>query len=501
MTIMTPPAFEFQNFSGSRAKSLSGEERQELALEVLAGGEPISEVARDWEVSRPFIYRQVDQAQEALNQAFQPKRTGEDEVLFEFEVTRTRIEQIVLALVLGCHSSLQGVHQFFGDVFDWNVSVGQAHTIVHQAVSQAHTIHETEDLSSIRVGLHDEIFQGDPVLVGVDAHSTYCYLLAQEESRDGTTWGVHLLDLEAKGLQVDHTITDAGSGLRSGQTQAWPQTPIWGDVFHAERELSQLVSYLEHRAYRVLRVQYQLEGQMERAKKHQKGRSLSSRLAQARKRADQAISLADELRVLASWFCELFELVGPEAPIRLELAEFLLAEFKRLEAQASPRIRKVRRFLENEKTHLFAFAFEIDERLAELASRFEIGLPQIRQIFEQRTLSQTDPLYWQRDATFWTRLGSAYPEVQDALDHMANSIVRASSLVENLNSRLRSYFFLRRHLGNDYLELLRFYLNHRRFPRSRKAERRGKSPAELLTGQTLPHWLEQLGFTRFKRGA
>jgi len=76
---------------------------------------------------------------------------------------------------------------------------------------------------------------------------------------------------------------------------------------------------------------------------------------------------------------------------------------------------------------------------------------------------------------------------------------RASSLVENLNSRLRGYFFLRREIGHGYLDLLRFYLNHRRFPRSDRPERVGKSPAELLTGQTHPHWLQLLGDTRFRR--
>ena len=78
-------------------------------------------------------------------------------------------------------------------------------------------------------------------------------------------------------------------------------------------------------------------------------------------------------------------------------------------------------------------------------------------------------------------------------------IWRASSLVENVNSRLRTYFFLRRHLGPDYLELLRFFLNHRRLPRSERAERVGKSPAELLTGQRHGHWLELLGYQRFAR--
>jgi len=71
--------------------------------------------------------------------------------------------------------------------------------------------------------------------------------------------------------------------------------------------------------------------------------------------------------------------------------------------------------------------------------------------------------------------------------------------VENLNSRLRNYFTLRRHLGLDYLGLLQFFLNHRVLERSDRAEREGKTPAELLTGQAHPHGLEMLGFTRLKR--
>jgi hypothetical protein len=69
----------------------------------------------------------------------------------------------------------------------------------------------------------------------------------------------------------------------------------------------------------------------------------------------------------------------------------------------------------------------------------------------------------------------------------------SSSLVENINSRLRNYFTLRRHLGGSYLVLLRFFMNHRRFMRSRRAERNGKSPRELMTGQGHPHWLTLLG--------
>ena len=48
---------------------------------------------------------------------------------------------------------------------------------------------------------------------------------------------------------------------------------------------------------------------------------------------------------------------------------------------------------------------------------------------------------------------------------------------ENLNSRMRTYFTLRRQLGSSYLDLLQFFLNHRRFMRSR-VDRQGKSARE-----------------------
>ena len=71
---------------------------------------------------------------------------------------------------------------------------------------------------------------------------------------------------------------------------------------------------------------------------------------------------------------------------------------------------------------------------------------------------------------------------------------RASSLVENLNSRLRNYFFLRRQLGPKYLDLLRFFLNYRTFMRSECPERVGKSPTELMTGQQKCSLVRAFGF-------
>ena len=62
---------------------------------------------------------------------------------------------------------------------------------------------------------------------------------------------------------------------------------------------------------------------------------------------------------------------------------------------------------------------------------------------------------------------------------------RSSPLVENLNSRLRNYFKLRRHPGNPYLVLLHFYLNNHCFMRSRCPERQGKAHGEVRLAKAI----------------
>jgi len=107
---------------------------------------------------------------------------------------------------------------------------------------------------------------------------------------------------------------------------------------------------------------------------------------------------------------------------------------------------------------------------------------------------------WQRPRTVQNKLKDKFNPVKAAVKQAMLSTPRASSIVENLNSRLRDYYFLRRHIGNDYLDLLRFLLNHHRFERSEeRPEHIGKNPVELLTDERHLHWPEPLRFERFSR--
>ena len=217
---------------GGAAARLPGSERKHLAVSALARSAPVSDLAARHGVSRKFVYQQSHKAQAALDDAF-TATTRDDADLFELTVTRPWLRQVIVGLALICHSSYRGIVTFLRDLLGVSISVGTVHDVLQAATRQAGVINRQQDLSGIRVGLHNEIFHsGKPVLAGVDAHSTYCYLLAAEAHRDADTWGVHLLDAARQGFRPAYTIADAGQGLGAGQRAAWDDTPCHGDVFH-----------------------------------------------------------------------------------------------------------------------------------------------------------------------------------------------------------------------------------------------------------------------------
>ena len=484
------------------AKALKPAQRQVLAVQALAGAEPISRLATEHHVSRKFIYRQAATAHEALQGAFAAREITTDKILFYLPVTKQWLEQVILGLMLTCHSSIRGVIEFCRDLFDWSVSIGKVNSVLQQAVQRARPCNAQQDLSHVRIGAHDEIFQSRrPVLVGADADSTYCYLLSVEDQRDGETWGIRLLELQDQGFHPQATIGDAGTGLRAGQTLALPGVPCRGDVFHALRTAQSLATYLENRAYGAIGTHSAWERKTARTSRRGGRTQVLARQRNAARRAEaQAIDLATDVSLLVDWLHhDVLALAGPDTATRRELFDFILAELRLREPCCPHRIGPVVRALAHQRDDLLAFAAQLDQDLEALASQFQLPVNTLRELFNTSALDPEDPARWPREIALREQLGSSFFPLRETLSELARGTVRASSIIENLNSRLRSYFFLRRHLGPDYLALLQFFLNHHRFLRSERPERVGKSPAELLTGEAHPHWLEMLGYTRFSR--
>ena len=476
------------------AARLPESDRKELAIQGLARSQTVSDLATRHGVSRKFVYQQTHKARGALDDAFS-SATPDNEVLFEFAVTKTWLRQVIVALPLMCHSSYRGVIEFLRDLLGISISVGTVQRALLSATHQAVIINQEQDLSAIRVGLHDELFHGAmPVLAGVDAQSTYCYLLAAEPHRDADTWGVHLLDAAMQGLDPDYTIADAGRGLRAGQKAAWGDTPCRGDVFHIQHQYETLANTLARLAKGARSRREKLQAKINSTGRHGPDEALPAQLALAQQTETQAYCLARDIRTLTQWLShDVLALAGPALATRRELFDFVVAELAQCEAEDERRIRPLRVALQNQRDDLLAFAGVLDEKLAAIAQTHAIAEPLVREACVLHRLPSTSTAYWQGWNRLRAKMGGKFHTLFDAVSRAMAQTPRSSSLVENLNSRLRTYFTLRRHLGNSYLDLLRFFLNHRRFMRSRCGERSGKSPREVMTGEDHPHWLTLLG--------
>jgi hypothetical protein len=394
------------NRSAGAAAKLSESERKHLGVRALAGSDTISALADQLDVSRKFVYGQAHKADLALDNVFSPA-APDDEVLFHLPVTRTWLRQATLALTLTCRSSYRGVVEFMRDLLGVSSSVGAVHNLQHWAAAQAAMINREQDLSGIRVGLHDEIFQGSrPVLAGVDARSTYCYLLAAEKHRDADTWGVHLLDASQQGLAPDYTIADAAQGLRAGQRAAWGDTPCHGDVFHSQHQCEGLANTLGNLARGARSRREKLEGKIKRA------HSFASQLKLARQTETRAHQLARDMRTLTQWLNhDILALAGPVLATRQALFDFVVEELGAREPQDARRIRPVRVALQNQRDDLLAFAGVLDEKLATIAQAAEVSGYLVRTACLLHRKPTTSPAYWQGWSGLQSQLGARFNAV------------------------------------------------------------------------------------------
>jgi hypothetical protein len=489
----------------STAKTLGAGERISLGVQALAGHQSITGLAEEAGVSRKFVYQQANRAQAALDDAFAAAEAeADDKVLFALPITKNWLKRAALALTLICHSSYRGVHEFCRDLLGVNMAVGTVHNIVHEAIDKARPYNQGQSLANVDIAGLDEIFQKrQPVLVGADIRSTYCFLLSGEEQRDGDTWALRLLECQDRGFAPKATIADFGTGIRAGQERALPGVLCRGDVFHALHEITPVVQFLENRAYDTIAVHDKLQRKkiklQQQGQRDQRGQvqSLSRKAAAAAHEQAKAIALADDVALLARWLqADVFAVSALCYADRCALFDFIVAEWQTRAACCPHRLSPVATLLQNHRDQLLAFARQLDQDLTDLAAEFEVPLAVVRDMLDMQALDKRQPLRWQKEATLRDGLRGRFYPLEQAVRALSKQVVRASSIVENINSRLRNYFFLRREIGAGYLELLQFFLNHRRFLRSECPERVDKSPTELLTGQAHPHWLEMLACNR-----
>ena len=174
---------------------------------------------------------------------------------------------------------------------------------------------------------------------------------------------------------------------------------------------------------------------------------------QSKQQEHALVFLAKDVKTLLGWFShDVMALAGPPLTERQELFDFIVSELKQREDDRYPAIRKLRKALRNQRDQLLAFAGVIDQKLADIAAVFELPLQAVQEVCLLHRKRETSNAYWERWNQLHTQLSGKFYALMKAVGEALEETPRASSMVENLNSRLRNYFFLRRSLGDNYLQ-------------------------------------------------
>ena len=449
-----------------------------------------SDLAQKYQISRQYVYElkslvsdlksNSDSAASMLYQRFFPDQQiiVADDSLFE---------KMVLSLALDGTSSIEGIQRVLENVFHHHISTGSISAILNRAADRAEEFDRSVDLSNICQGANDEIFQcRTPVLTGIDPESTYIYLLEEAPDRSADSWDAAMRTCKNRNLNLEVSISDFGTGLLAGIPKAFPEIQFQGDLFHWLMELGKEISSRERKTYALLSDYEQKLEALSGERVHEK---TFQRLLLLEEELGPAIETSDQLHCLYQWLREMTQPQGYSCQEVETLCLWILEQMETVGRAAKP-FRNVLKKTRAHLPHVLYFLKRTEEILRDCSRKR--GYPEETYLFLYRLQQypsdsvEYKAIYRRLSHILKSHLAEAYLEVQSILSH----VKRASSMVENLNGRLRRYMNLKRMVPKKFLTLLKVYFNTRRYRRSRKTERVGKSPLELLTGQPHPDFYD-----------
>lgn len=484
------------------AKRLDSTQKKQLAFDAMNPLTSVTDLSHRHNVSRKFIHQQKNKAIEAVNDAFDDDKKTE-KVLFYLPITFAWLSQLILCLVFHCRANHRGIQKLLRDAFDHEISFGSIHNIINDAKSKANVLNQQQDLGSIKLAAQDEMFHyNKPVLTGIDIPSLYCYLLSAEQDREFDTWGTHLLDLQDKGLHPDRVFGDDAKALRAAHRYVYPKVPYDLDNFHIIKDMMDMRRYFRNKLKTAITQCEELKKKVENNVMTKTQETYHDQLEVAMQQERAAKQLSQSIDTLVDWMQhDVLNMPGIAPNDRYVLFDFILDELNKLAKQHPHRIQEVCTTLTNQKYYLLAFTEVLNAKFQEIADKYVYPIEKIWTMCALQRCQNGSDRYAIRSLPLQDYFGAEFDEIEEAVLHALDSTEQTSSMVENLHSRLRPYFYLRREIGFGYLDLLRFYLNHTPFERSARAERQHKTPTEILNGKPHKNWLEMLGYCRFKKAA
>src|SRR5216683_7015086 len=456
----------------------------------------MTQIAQSYHISRTFLYQLLVAAHLQLH------------ILFSDEQRRVpnaqpHVEQLVLLLRLEGRCSIPSISSILKYLGHQPNSLGYLSAWLQRS---GRLLPSTLSMASKKwvFYLSDEIFAiHTPILVTIDARSTTILNIELASDRSAETWQAHFEALANHHFVSLGMASDRGTGLVAGY-QAACDLALWvADYFHEFQDLFALRHQWERKAYAAMTKEYEAARTFTNAKSEA---SLQKRLKQydtAHATCDQAIALYDQLDVLLHWLRETLHVCSPHGHLRTpdHVRSELTLLFDMIEALDCAAIAQTLKPIRTHLNDLLVPFQQVEVIAAELravvphdALDFLVLAWHHEHLSDQARSKQKG--YHQREGEFCLAcadglLGDTFAPLKMLVFDKLDSIVRASSLVEMVNSLIRPYLnSCKGQITQETLNLIMFYHNHRRY---KSGKREGKAPLELLTGKSLEaEWWELL---------
>jgi hypothetical protein len=478
----------------------------------------VTEQAKQAGCSRQAIYKQEAKVVRAVEEA-QPGRPAYAALQEDNRRLHEENRQLWAALATAVDFPPAKQHQFTATASGMGLSLSQIRVLlaivlppalspkratlgrwVQQAARRARALLDVLDRSCQQLVLRlclDEIFlHRQPVLMGVEPGSLVWVIGQRAKDRSGETW---CAALQPWG-HVQYTAVDGGSGLKRGlqltrqqRAEAKSDVPLAEnlDNFHIQQEGQKALRRQWQEAEKVWEKAEAADKKV--AQTGRQGQKLSGPAAQARAAwcgAEQAFTEAQSYETAYQRAVAALELFRPDgqlndptwaaAELRTAVHELpgeRWAKFRRM--ALDPRALT---FLEHLQRALVAAEPRAELRQA-LVTLWRLRHPQRLGKALRGSLSRA-PAREAVQAVICQKLAADWPAAYRRVSQVFRQTVRASSVVECMNSVLRMHQARHRGLSQDLINLKRLYWNCRTFV---EGKRKGQAPYQQL-GLQLPSY-------------
>ena len=274
------------------------------------------------------------------------------------------------------------------------------------------------------------------------------------------------------------------------------------DHFHFIRDLNDCGRFLRNQVASGTTKTIKLAERAEKAKTEQKKNACNEVLSVALRELSESEHVSCIFGLLAGWLQrDVLQLAGYKPEDRAMLYDFIVAEMSAIAVKHPHRIDAIVTSLNHRRDTLLDVANALNGKFAELANKYDVSIDTIWRVCYSARYDFDSCNYGEESSELEELIGEKYDEIEDAVLLILESTHRCSSMVENLNSRIRPYLDERKSISQKSLGLIQFFLNHKPFMRSKHQRLVNKTAAQALTGKPHQPWLEMLGFAAVKRQA